>query len=474
MGTRFINSILTEIATIDSPPIYTGPYIDKLKNIRAPNENDNDGFDIFHGEMGSLLDLRKEISEISGFSRVNKSNDLIEYINQIPTIDTLLLNKNMTGNYSHFGYLNEVEYSANIKCVDLRFPDDDFRILKKLRYYFENMQILYIDGKKISTDYLECEPKDSDRHKAIPTNDDEVGNDGDVEDNADGEETVYIPHKDATCSSIQVNVVTRLDYENDKLSEVTAKLKVVNEKFIYDGCRYSLTGSIEVPLDEFKIDRMPLVFYRKRYFCYWYMSLHVPNYMEPFIFRIAFRNEKSYDCSVQTCNIECENMINGVEFIKCFDLLFKYYKHMYRVQDHLMTPEFLNKNDMDDELFIPELNDEQVEILKTIKYTTDYIGAENVTIPDKKNERIVSSDMAAFVKYVCFNAYLQYCPEHDERLHFLRNDQIRYKSILTLTNFNLNSSEIDDNSNDDDDDAYNDTTDACDGAIYFTVDKSSE
>jgi len=448
MGTRLANPDFTEIATIDSPPMYAGPYVLKPPTASCSIDDSNTKFHIFHGDMDSLTSLRKETNEIPGFSRINKSNGLVEYINQIPTIDTLLLNKNMTVDCSRFGYLNEVEYSANIKCVDLRFPCDDSRILMKIRYYFEDLQTIFVNENQISTDYLICD------------------NGGDDDDEFDSFAS--------NCSRFRANVVTRLDYENGDLSEVTAKFKVVTEKFIYDNCRYSLTGSIEVPMDELKTESMPIKYSRKRYFRYWNMSLNLPNYKKPFIFRIAFRNEKSCDDSLQTCNIECEDAINGVEFIKCFDLLFKYYKHMYKMQNHLMTPEFLNKNAVNDEHFKCDLNDDQVEILKTLKHVNYSYEYDNAEILDN-NKQKVSPDMMAFVKYMGFNAYRMYYPDHED-LQFLTNAQLKYEVKIKSTQFDADTGETtetdsfseyyiynhdcgdDDDDNDDGDD---------DGPIYF-------
>ncbi|ATZ81575.1 GrBNV_gp43-like protein [Drosophila innubila nudivirus] len=454
MGTRLANPDFTEIATIDSPPMYAGPYVLKPSSI-----DDSNKFHIFHGDMDSLSRLRKETNEIPGFSRINKSNGLVEYINQIPTIDTLLLNKNMTVDCSRFGYLNEVEYSANIKCVDLRFPYDDSRILMKIRYYFENLQTIFINENQISTDYLICDNN----------------NDNGDDDDYDGGDN-HIDSVVSNCSSFRANVVTRLDYENGALSEVTAKFKVVTEKFIYDNCRYSLTGSIEVPMDELKTESMPIKYSRKRYFRYWNISLNVPKYIKPFIFRIAFRNEKSCDDSIQTCNIECEDLINGVEFIKCFDLLFKYYKHMYKMQNHLMTPEFLDKNDLNDAHFKCDLNDDQVEILKTLKHINYYFEYDNAENLDN-NKPKVSPDMMAFVKYMGFNTYRMYYPEHED-LQFLTSTQLKYEVKINSTQFDADTGETTETDRyneyynytndcyDDDDDDGNDAEND-DGPIYF-------
>jgi len=363
--------------------------------------------------MSTLLNLCAESTPLEDFRRVCK-NAPIEYINQIPNIETILLKSFGEHGYSGYslGYLNEIEYSANIRCANVSFSSSDARILKNVRYYFENVQTLFINDEKLSTEFLHSDPK----------------------------------HKSDSCemlnyAAISANVATRLDYNtNNELVDVTAKFKVASEKFIYNKCRYALTGSIEIPLPELMPHtNPPQKFHQRKYIRYWYMAIDLPGYIcrdtgkispsTSFKFRIAFRNQKSFDDNlVNQCNIECEDLITGIDFIKSFDLLFKYYKHMYIVQDKCMTPDFVYKESVADESFVKELSDEQKLMLKTLRYIEP-----DTQHDDGRDADLTTPEMRMFVKYLGFAAYRVYYPEQDT-VDFLSHEQLSFEP-----NFNHDS-----------------------------------
>lgn len=183
-----------------------------------------------------------------------------------------------------FGPLNEIEYSANFRVFS---PIDETNELcyRMIRYYYISHIDLYVNGLKISNNYM----KDSYRIKA--------------------------------------RSILRSDYSMDtnELIETTSKLKLLKDKFNFMYITCSLTGSIEVKvpelMDSFKLGER---FTRKRYIIYWYLQMIHRN--NKYNMRIAFRRQhldQPYEC-----NVECEDAINGNEFIEIFDLIYKYYKTM--------------------------------------------------------------------------------------------------------------------------------------------------
>lgn len=241
----------------------------------------------------------------------------------------------------NFGPLNEIEYSANIKFKNVIVHSEVEHVLSRVRYYFKNTIRLYYDNSKLSTAYF------------------------------DG------------CREFDGNIFTRVDYFNDtdSIPEIsTSKLKLARTKFNYRDVTYSLTGSIEIEFPELAraMIGQPTHFSCRREFIYWIIQLTVRD-EQTFMFRIAFRRKDTKNGKYE-CNIECEDAICGSDFITCFDLLSKYYKRQYITQNGHIWPLIL-----DPELPILCLNQEQREILKTIKHIPYPHDSEQILDPNITN-----------------------------------------------------------------------------------------
>lgn len=247
----------------------------------------------------------------------------IECNNCVPSIDDLL---NVYPQATIWGVLNEIEYSANINFKHAKIANEcNFKngIINKERYYFNKKINLYYDSSKISTQYFE------------------------------------------NCLQTVGDVFTRIDYCVDRPSVASTKIKVVKSWFAFDKCSYKLTGSIEVDFPELQTINRLECFSRKRYFTYWGIQLTCNGV--DYLFRVAFRRE-NVDRDDYECNIECEDLISGSNFIKCFDLLYKYYKHQYNLQDGFITPIIDGQQPATDCCNIEDLTDEQKRILATIRH----------------------------------------------------------------------------------------------------------
>lgn len=268
-----------------------------------------------------------------------------ECLNSVPTIEDLLSTSELA---RKCGILNEIEYSANILFKKIRLQNKGPNIENRIRYYLNDTDAIYFTDSDVSSKFINGGNRDF------------------------------------------VEICTRIDYfnEEDNTPEiVTTKLKVLKCKFNYQNTTYTLTGAIEIEFpelaDAMKNLAQPENFTRRRQFTYWIINLKVSgsNYQ----FRVAFRKEdRSED---YLCNIECEDAICGADFIKCFDLLSKYYKHQYILQDGLITPMILDPKQHD--AGIPCLTDEQKEIYKTM----------SVSRHTHEDMEIIPKDVAKFIKF---------------------------------------------------------------------------
>lgn len=259
-------------------------------------------------------------------SQVNHPNIKYDYNQKhtkcnmyVPTIEHLLI----TNPYARkFGVFNEIEYSANMKFKNIaRFSKCD-GVMEKMRYYFKDTIKLFHNDDYISTTYI------------------------------DGSREFYC------------DLVTRVDYfiKSNSPDVITSKLKVVKNKFNYCDVTYSLTGSIEIDFPELKnaLSKMspPTTYTRCRRVIYWNLLLTIDD--KDYTFRIAFR-QSNFNNNYE-CNIECEDLISGSDFINCFDLLSKYYKRMYIVQNGYISPLIL-----DPRYEILLLSSKQQTILKSLR-----------------------------------------------------------------------------------------------------------
>ncbi|ATY70211.1 GrBNV gp43-like protein [Tomelloso virus] len=303
--------------------------------------------------------------------------------NTVPNIAELISKSTCA---QKFGRFNEIEYSANIKFKNVIIPAS-VGTKSKIRYYINDFVDLYYNDEQVSTEYFEN-------------------------------------------STLEVGTLcTRLDYlvSDGSLDLITSKLKLVRSKFNYDGVTYSLTGSIEIDFPEMKEKLLgqptPIKYSKKRQFIYWNLSLILDE--DEYIFRIAFRNLHRDNVE---CNIECEDLINGGNFILCFDLLSKYYKRQYIAQNSYIYP----LADLDP--LSMKLTPEQREILKTFKLVDN---------PDQHDEyeQIVPDNVVNFVKFTSLQSL--YTNMNTDLLLPLE----KYSTLDTDENFN--SSVLDDVSNDD-------------------------
>ncbi|AUQ43960.1 putative gp43-like protein [Esparto virus] len=328
--------------------------------------------------------LNSKNLNIPGFyiKKPNNKPNVYTMQDHLPNIEKLIAEN---PDVIHFGPMNEIEYSSNITCVDPRFDFNDSRILQRYRYYFNGQAQLYLDS-----------------------NDD-----------------VSIEFHDVNSRVFMANIVTRIDYFTDDISTVdiaTMKLKLAKENFTYFNSRYSLTGSIEVACPEFKWpQKKPLQYSRLRHFVYWSIKINIPDKRKSFVFRIAFRKNET-NASTKNhyeCNIECEDPeMNGKQFVKCFDVFYKYYKYMYIVQHGLMSPLLLEndeKYNYDINILASILTGDQFLILKSMEYIRDDDIEKIQYDGDYANEPKISNEMTTLVKTIGMDAYRQYVPvENDD------------------------------------------------------------
>lgn len=226
-----------------------------------------------------------------------------------------------------FGRLNEIEYSANIMFEDpIIATTSDIKngIRVKHRVYYKDNRSLYYNDLKISTRcFSECK-KISD-----------------------------------------ILIFLRVDYHKNDNNMVYAssKLKVLQEKFVWEKCEYVLTGSIEVDVRDVKtlVANTPSLYHRSRFITSWILRLKHRG--QSYRFEVAFRKDTL--SSMTECNIECEDEISAANFIECFDLMYKYYKYQYIHYNRNITPLI---NDVLDCTKFVDLTLIQIETLITLQH----------------------------------------------------------------------------------------------------------
>lgn len=303
----------------------------------------------------------------------------------VPTVDDLL---DKVPTARRFAPFNEVEYSANIKFKNVKFIKSKY-VYEKERFYINDTIKLFQNQHYASTVYF----------------DNSIEVDGDIYIRFD-----YIPEFNGT-------------------DVVTSKLKVAKSKFNYYGVTYSLTAAIEIEFPELnsamKTLPKPSSYSRRRQFIYWTVTLMVDSLI--YKFRVAFRQLKNDDN--YECNIECEDPISGSDFIECFDLLSKYYKRQYILQDKVISPVV----SMDCKLI--KLTARQITIAETIRLVDD--NYQN-SIP---NDLQPNEDMVNLLKFMSLKAVNRYMdtglPVED------------YASIAAEYNPNVVPDDLDETSTDD-------------------------
>lgn len=277
-----------------------------------------------------------------------------------------------------FGPLNEVEYSTNILFKNVTInPAPNAHVTEHIRYYFNSYTRLYVNSSRLSTEYL-----------------------------VDGRH-------------VDVKIITRVDYVADRngaealvVDDISVKLKLIKEDFRYNEVSYRLAGSIEVPLPEFK----PMLldgYSKRRQFKHWMLGMtHRTKYL---VFRVAFRKERE-DSNDYTCNIECECQIEPASFIECADLLYKYYKQQYIVNNGCIQPLYEYTK-------IPVLTKDQQNTLKTFAFIDNksYV-AENESNTDKNAQTCFD-----LIKYLGLQAFMSYVP--DILKHQMPRQLIRFYNL---------------------------------------------
>lgn len=297
----------------------------------------------------------------------NKKHEVI--VDRFPGIDEFINNTN-----NIFGNFNEIEYSTNVffKNLTINYPPNT-HVNKHIRYYFNHYTRIYINNNILSTDYM----------------------------------------IDSNC--VDVKIITRVDYATDDvncaLDDISVKLKLIKKDFRYNDVSYRLTGSLEIPMNEFKpilLDR----YSRKRRIDHWMLAMtHRGKYL---VFRVAFRKE-NFNGNDYTCNIECESRIEPASFIECSDLLYKYYKQQYIMNNDAIQP-------IVDYIRIPLLTTEQKKTLKTLTFLDSRTAC---TESDVK----VDARVADLIKYLGVRAFMGYVPEnHKARLpaQIIKFDNLMY------------------------------------------------
>lgn len=217
--------------------------------------------------------------------RVHRSDTLSRFaVRAMSSASVVIQTKLNPTVLSFFRSLNEIEYSANIKFDTLKpFGDDIARnplVYRNCRRYYERP------------------------NKIVWTSDD--GHEHDI-----------------------VNIV-RVDGgfgEGNAEAKISTKFKIYKEKFSLPSASdseqqkqyYSLTGSIELPVNNVVCDKFKKSFKKMLYITYWHLLID-----DRFVFRVAFR-ENAINEEIQ-CNIECETQsITRKTFVEYFQLLKSHY-----------------------------------------------------------------------------------------------------------------------------------------------------
>jgi hypothetical protein len=187
--------------------------------------------------------------------------------------------------------------------------------------------------------------------------------------------------------------ITNSDNDNTTKADVTAKIRIVRKKFNYKNQTFVLTGAIEVPVNLIlpKNQGRPTRYFQIRDFTYWFVTLMVNG--APHTFRIAFRRDvilddnhqqRQYENNKYECNIECESFIAPSQFVLCFDLLYKYYRHCF--EHSANSPNIVPLMSNEETEKIQGLNNTQKEILKTIQLVKIYRDGDHHHLKDIVDE----------------------------------------------------------------------------------------
>lgn len=411
---------------------------------------------------GSLDDLIRKPTLKEDYNKKLRSSSLLlssvfnEYIgkydivNRIPVIDQLFINASET--IKPFtvlgGVCNEIEYSGNIIFIgaNVKLPKEDSRpgyIIMKIRTYFKKNLTLYTNDAEniLSTRY--------DYDRSITNNmyvDFFLRIDENIPYGEDTHQTIYGPlNADKTC---------------------TAKIKVVRKRFNYNNATYTLMGAIETELN----DLITLPIYGPKSVChvpfkrlkiiYWYLR---GKYVDGFtgcsrnlVFRIAFRftliaksgddNADDDDDTVTVtdgkvqCNVECEDLILGYQFVECHNALMKFYRYQYKIQHGNITPLFeqasYNLKEIANELTVHQLN--FLNSLEHIRADYKEEEEEEEDATENGNEQI-SSQLVEFMRMSAIRLYLEQIPDkqialayanplNDNLIHRYNNEMDKYQN----------------------------------------------
>lgn len=201
---------------------------------------------------------------------------------------------------------------------------------------------------------------------------------------------------------------------------VTAKLKLLTDHLLVNGCRINLTASIEAQLKDSSFakrdtskscwsKRMKKNFVCRR-FCYW--KLVTEHEGRSYDFRVAFRQkEKRDDCYTPLehgfnpeenveMNVECETPISRIAFVDIFHALTLYYKYMWLCcSDNYIRPVMKTDtwNDFNsDEDWREKLSDVQFETLRSLRLTKWTESCSNQ----------VNENISHFVKFLALQTYV--------------------------------------------------------------------
>lgn len=385
-------------------------------------------------------------SELDNINVFPVYDEKLPEVAKIPIIDDLVSGESVIGNAcSVIGPFNEIEYSTNIRFINpnIKAPKEDPQHIKSIfRTYFKKQLNVYStyasstynSGNLLSTKY------DKEKDLTSPTCvdlflrvDEKVPYDaigGSMVNNADEK-------------------IERITYGSENYKEISAKLKVLREKFNHRGMSYNLMGAVEVPLTDLEtypilgpnsIEHKP---FKRLHIISWYVTGTYLNVSEdritcrllPFTFRIAFRrtmiaktkkNKKEIDTDSMEeidCNIECEDVIPGYMFVECAEALKKYYGTMYSYQDRYISPLF-EKAKYGEKGTVPEgLTPIQAMFLEGLSISTGkYEKPKELwqifgnlepqqdiwySLSDLKEKRTISEPLKEFIRLSSIRLYLE-------------------------------------------------------------------
>lgn len=259
------------------------------------------------------------------------------------------------------GELNEVEYSGNVNMVDARVNGSyaPNLLYENRRFYYSTETELTVNEERVSTRYF-----------------------------------------DTTTSNVlrSLNVVLRVDCDaRDNVVEASAKLKVMKRSFLQGGCKFTLTGSIEVPydIDQFRFERPAESCSKIRHVLYW--NLAIVHDGRAYAFKVAVRTRRDVERNHQM-NIECENAIDGQLFVVVFHALYAYYRTQYFDYEREIRP--LRKDMSLDK--IEDITAAQRRMLRTMRLV-DKEEAERLCTT-KEPEQPISS----LVRYLGLQSYAHF------------------------------------------------------------------